>query len=42
MRSTYGFSAKLCGTSGGEITLTVVREGRETRVPVILGEWPEG
>ena len=27
---------------GGEITLTVVREGRETRVPVILGEWPEG
>ena len=28
--------------AGGEITLTVVREGGETRVPVILGEWPEG
>ena len=28
--------------AGGEITLTVVREGGETRVPVTLGEWPEG
>ncbi len=28
--------------AGGAITLTVVREGGETRVPVTLGEWPEG
>ena len=28
--------------AGGEITLTVVRDGRETRVPVTLAEWPEG
>ena len=28
--------------AGGEITLTVVREGREIRVAVTLEEWPEG
>lgn len=28
--------------AGGEITLTVVRDGQETQVPVILEEWPEG
>ena len=28
--------------SGGDITLTVFREGKETQVPVTLGEWPEG
>jgi C-terminal processing protease CtpA/Prc len=26
---------------GNEITLTIVRDGNETEVPVTLGEWPE-
>jgi len=28
--------------AGREITLTVIRDGGATRVPVTLGEWPEG